>query len=50
MDEKEIQEISALIKSKNGDLVLVRQEFPAKYDFGTLKMVANHLARLAENS
>jgi hypothetical protein len=46
MVEKEIQEIGDLIKSKNGDIVLVRQEFPAKYDYGTLKMVANHLANL----
>jgi uncharacterized protein YpbB len=46
MGEKEIQEISDLIKSKNGDIVLVRQEFPSKYDYGTLKMVANHLGGL----
>ena len=46
MGEKEIREIGELIKSKNGDIVLVRQEFPAKYDYGTLKMVANHLAKL----
>jgi len=46
MGEKEIQEISDLIKSKKGDIVLVRQEFPSKYDYGTLKMVANHLGGL----
>ena len=46
LSEKEINEIGELIKSKNGDIVLVRQEFPAKYDYGTLKMVANHLAKL----
>lgn len=46
LNEKEIQEIGDLIKSKNGDIVLVRQEFPNKYDYGTLKMVANHLANL----
>lgn len=46
MVEKEISEIADLIKSKNGDIVLARQEFPTKYDYGTLKMVANHLARL----
>jgi hypothetical protein len=46
MSEMEISEIEALIKSKNGDIVLVRQEFSSKYDYGTLKMVANYLANL----
>ena len=45
LSQKEIEEIGNLIQSKNGDIVLVRQEFPAKYDYGTLKMVANHLAK-----
>lgn len=50
ISQKEIEEIGNLIQSKNGDIVLVRQEFPAKYDYGTLKMVANHLASLEKNS
>ena len=50
LSQKEIEEIGNLIQSKNGDIVLVRQEFPAKYDYGTLKMVANHLASLEKNS
>ncbi|MCH6201116.1 helix-turn-helix domain-containing protein [Aquiflexum sp. LQ15W] len=45
MSEEEIHEISDLIKSKNGDIALVRQEFPAKYDYGTLKMVANYVEK-----
>ena len=45
MSEEEIHEISDLIKSKNGDIVLVRQEYPAKYDYGTLKMVANYMEK-----
>mgnify|MGYP006168651077 FL=1 len=49
LSQKEIEEIGNLIQSKNGDIVLVRQEFPAKYDYGTLKMVANHLAGLEKN-
>lgn len=50
ISQKEIEEIGNLIQSKNGDIVLVRQEFPAKFDYGTLKMVANHLAGLEKNS
>ncbi|MCR9016104.1 helix-turn-helix domain-containing protein [Aquiflexum gelatinilyticum] len=46
LSQKEIEELGNLIQSKNGDIVLVRQEFPTKYDYGTLKMVANHLANL----
>ncbi|HLU90665.1 MAG TPA: helix-turn-helix domain-containing protein [Cyclobacteriaceae bacterium] len=44
LGEDLIEEISRLITSKEGDLGMIRQENPDKYDYGTLKMVSVFLS------
>lgn len=45
LDKAKIKEIGDLIKLKNGDLAAIRQEYPVKYDYGTLKMAAAYLEK-----
>ncbi|GAB2629364.1 helix-turn-helix domain-containing protein [Belliella aquatica] len=40
-----VNEISVLLEIENGELAIIRQKHPGKYDFGTLKMVSAHIAR-----
>src|SRR5690606_1150644 len=44
LSEELIREISEVINAKDGDLGLIRQENPDKYDYGTFKMVAVYLS------
>lgn len=44
LSEDRIGEIVGLIKSKQGDIRLVREAYPSKYDYGTLKMVQAYLS------
>jgi len=41
-----IEEIGEKIKKHDADFGVIRQEYPDKYDYGTLKMVAAHLGLL----
>jgi hypothetical protein len=41
-----IEEIGEKIKKYDADFGVIRQEYPDKYDYGTLKMVAAHLGLL----
>jgi hypothetical protein len=41
-----IEEIGEIIKKHDADFGVIRQEYPNKYDYGTLKMVAAHLGLL----
>lgn len=43
-DDDLIQEISDLIEKANGELSLIIQKTPEKYDYGTLKMIAAYMA------
>lgn len=45
LDKAKTKEIGDLIKLKNGDLAAIRQEYPVKYDYGTLKMAAAYLEK-----
>jgi hypothetical protein len=49
LEEGLIGEIGELIRSKEGNLPLIREEHPGKYDYGTLKMVAAYLAKEKNN-
>ena len=49
LEEELIGEIGELIRSKEGNLPLIREEYPGKYDYGTLKMVAAYLAKEKNN-
>lgn len=40
-----IKEISVLLEIENGELATIRQKYPGKYDYGTLRMVSAYLAR-----
>jgi len=48
LNNKLIDDVSKLIQSKEGNLALVREEHPGKYDYGTLKMVAAFLSKEQE--
>src|SRR5690606_30183175 len=48
LNKKLIDDVSKLIQSKEGNLALVREEHPGKYDYGTLKMVAAFLSKEQE--
>jgi hypothetical protein len=41
-----IEEVEEKIKRHDADFGIIRQEYPDKYDYGTLKMVAAHLGLL----
>lgn len=40
-----VNEISILLEIENGELEIIRQKHPGKYEFGTLKMVSAYIAR-----
>ena len=44
LTEDKIGEIAEIIKVKKGDIRLVREAYPDKYDYGTLKMVKAYLS------
>jgi hypothetical protein len=48
MEQEIIDQISAVIRRYDADLVKIRQEIPGIYDYGTLKMVAAHLGLVKE--
>jgi len=48
LNNKLIDDVRKLIQSKEGNLALVREEHPGKYDYGTLKMVAAFLSKEQE--
>lgn len=45
LSEELVKEISVLLELEDGELGVIREKNPGKYDFGTLRMVAAHLAR-----
>ncbi|EKB48819.1 helix-turn-helix domain-containing protein [Cecembia lonarensis] len=46
MDEATFKQIAEIIKKYDADLGAIRQEQPATFDYGTLKMVAAHMGLL----
>jgi len=44
LTEEVVSEVTKLIQTKEGNLAMIRDENPGKYDYGTLKMVAAHLS------
>ncbi|WP_373523564.1 helix-turn-helix domain-containing protein [Aquiflexum sp.] len=45
ISDEEINKISSLIESENGELGTLRQKYPDLYDYGTLRMVAAHIGQ-----
>lgn len=45
LSDEEINKISSLIESENGELGSLRQKYPDLYDYGTLRMVAAHIGQ-----
>lgn len=43
LSEEVIDEVKEIIKKYDADFGVIRQEYPDKYDYGTLKMVAAHM-------
>ncbi|MFD2201590.1 helix-turn-helix domain-containing protein [Shivajiella indica] len=41
-----IEEVKGILKRHDADFGVIRQEYPDKYDYGTLKMVAAHMGLL----
>ncbi|AFL84409.1 PIF1 helicase/Helicase [Belliella baltica DSM 15883] len=45
LSDELVKEISVLIEIENGELGIIREKHPGKYDFGTLRMVFAHITR-----
>jgi hypothetical protein len=46
LSEEMIDEVKGIIKKHDADFGIIRQEYPNKYDYGILKMVAAHMGLL----